>query len=180
MAHIRVGKYPMREKMKKSRCATACWARNLAGGIAYGMRSIGGVLELVDYMEQYSPNAWMLNYSNPAAIVAEATRRLRPNAKILNICDMPIGIEGRMAQIVGLKDRKEMRVRYYGLNHFGWWTSIEDLKGNDLMPKLREYVAKHGYVPPSDDAHTGRAGTIRSRKPKTCRRWIRTPCRTPT
>ncbi len=67
------------------------------------MRSIGGVLELVDYMEKYSPNAWMLNYSNPAAIVAEATRRLRPNAKILNICDMPIGIEGRMAQIVGLK-----------------------------------------------------------------------------
>jgi alpha-galactosidase/6-phospho-beta-glucosidase family protein len=33
------------------------------------------VLELVDYMEKYSPNAWMLNYSNPAAIVAEATRR---------------------------------------------------------------------------------------------------------
>jgi maltose-6'-phosphate glucosidase len=67
---------------------------------------------------------------------------------------MPIGIEGRMAQIVGLKDRKEMRVRYYGLNHFGWWTSIEDLNGNDLMPKLREYVAKNGYVPPSEDAHT--------------------------
>lgn len=86
------------------------------------MRSIGGVLELVDYMEKYSPNAWMLNYSNPAAIVAEATRRLRPNAKILNICDMPIGIESRMAQIVGLQDRKQMRVRYYGLNH--WWLAI--------------------------------------------------------
>jgi maltose-6'-phosphate glucosidase len=67
---------------------------------------------------------------------------------------MPIGIEGRMAQIVGLKDRKEMRVRYYGLNHFGWWTSIEDLHGNDLMPKLREHVAKYGYVPPSNDPHT--------------------------
>ncbi|WP_458102580.1 family 4 glycosyl hydrolase, partial [Cronobacter sakazakii] len=69
-------------------------------------------------------------------------------------CDMPIGIEGRMAKIVGLSSRKEMRVRYYGLNHFGWWTSIEDLEGNDLMPRLREYVAKHGYVPPSEDAHT--------------------------
>ena len=51
------------------------------GGIAYGMRSIGGVIEILDYMEKYSPNAWMLNYSNPAAIVAEATRRLRPNSK---------------------------------------------------------------------------------------------------
>ena len=58
------------------------------GGMAYGMRSIGGVLEILDYMEKYSPDAWMLNYSNPAAIVAEATRRLRPKSKILNICDM--------------------------------------------------------------------------------------------
>ena len=69
---------------------------------------------------------------------------------------MQIGIEGRMAQIVGLKDRKQMRVRYYGLNHFGWWTSIEDLDGNDLMPKLREYVAKYGYVPALErSAHRG-------------------------
>ncbi|MDU5502530.1 MAG: 6-phospho-alpha-glucosidase [Enterobacter sp.] len=121
MAHIRVGKYPMREKDEKIPLRHGVLGQETCGpgGIAYG-----------------------------------ATRRLRPNAKILNICDMPIGIEGRMAQIVGLKDRKEMRVRYYGLNHFGWWTSIEDLNGNDLMPKLREYVAKHGYVPPSDDAHT--------------------------
>ena len=156
MAHIRVGKYPMRELDEKIPLRHGVVGQETCGpgGIAYGMRSIGGVLELVDYMEKYSPNAWMLNYSNPAAIVAEATRRLRPNAKILNICDMPIGIESRMAQIVGLQDRKQMRVRYYGLNHFGWWTSIEDLNGNDLMPKLREYVAKHGYVPPSDDAHT--------------------------
>ncbi len=135
MAHIRVGKYPMREQDEKIPLRHGVLGQETCGpgGIAYGMRSIGGVLELVDYMEKYSPNAWMLNYSNPAAIVAEATRRLRPNAKILNICDMPIGIEGRMAQIVGLKDRKQMRVRYYGLNHFGWWTSIEDLDGNDLM-----------------------------------------------
>lgn len=152
MAHIRVGKYPMREKDEKIPLRHGVLGQETCGpgGIAYGMRSIGGVLEIADYMEKYSPNAWMLNYSNPAAIVAEATRRLRPTAKILNICDMPIGIESRMAQIAGLKDRKEMRVRYYGLNHFGWWTSVEDQQGNDLMPKIREHVAKFGYVPPSD------------------------------
>ena len=44
------------------------------GGIAYGMRSITGMLEIIDYMEKYSPDCWMLNYSNPASIVAEACR----------------------------------------------------------------------------------------------------------
>lgn len=152
MAHIRVGKYPMREKDEKIPLRHGVLGQETCGpgGIAYGMRSIGGVLELVDYMEKYSPNAWMLNYSNPAAIVAEATNRLRPNAKILNICDMPIGIESRFAQIAGLKSRKEMRTRYYGLNHFGWWTSIEDLKGNNLMPLLQEHTKKYGYVPLAD------------------------------
>lgn len=152
MAHIRVGKYPMREKDEKIPLRHGVLGQETCGpgGIAYGMRSIGGVLALVDYMEKYSPNAWMLNYSNPAAIVAEATNRLRPNARILNICDMPIGIESRFAQIAGLSDRKQLRTRYYGLNHFGWWTSIEDLQGNDLMPMLRAHTEKYGYVPQTD------------------------------
>jgi maltose-6'-phosphate glucosidase len=153
MAHIRVGKYPMRELDEK-----ICLKHGLvgqetcgAGGIAYGMRSIGGVLEILDYMERYSPNAWMLNYSNPASIVAEATRRIKPNSKILNICDMPLGIERRMAEIVGLKSRTEMHIRYYGLNHFGWWSDIRDREGNDLMPKLKEHVSKYGYVVATGD-----------------------------
>lgn len=148
MAHIRVGKYAMRELDEKIPLKYGVVGQETCGpgGIAYGMRSIGGVLELIDYMEKYSPNAWMLNYSNPAAIVAEATRRLRPHSKVLNICDMPVGIEERMARILGLKSRKEMTVRYYGLNHFGWWTDIRDKEGNDLMPKLKEHVAKYGYV----------------------------------
>ena len=150
MAHIRVGKYKMRELDEKIPLKHGVLGQETCGpgGIAYGMRSIGGVLELVDYMEKYSPNAWLLNYSNPAAIVAEATRILRPNSKILNICDMPIGTETRMAKILGLKSRKDMVVRYYGLNHFGWWTDVRDKAGNDLMPQLKAYVSEHGYLPP--------------------------------
>ncbi|WP_258728834.1 maltose-6'-phosphate glucosidase [Bacillus atrophaeus] len=152
MAHIRVGKYAMRALDEQIPLKYGVVGQETCGpgGIAYGMRSIGGVLEILDYMETYSPDAWMLNYSNPAAIVAEATRRLRPNSKILNICDMPIGIEDRMAQILGLSSRKDMKIRYYGLNHFGWWTSIEDQEGNDLMPKLKEHVREYGYIPKTE------------------------------
>lgn len=148
MAHIRVGKYAMRELDEKIPLKYGVVGQETCGpgGIAYGMRSIGGVLEILDYMEKYSQDAWMLNYSNPAAIVAEATSKLRPNSKILNICDMPIGIEARMSEILGLESRKEMTVRYYGLNHFGWWSDIRDKDGKDLMPQLKEHVAKYGYI----------------------------------
>lgn len=146
MAHIRVGKYAMREKDEKIPLKYGVVGQETCGpgGIAYGMRSIGGILEILDYMEQYSPDAWMLNYSNPAAIVAEATRRLRPNSRIINICDMPLGIMVRMAKIMGISET-DLDISYYGLNHFGWWTKVKDREGNDLMPRLKEYVKENGY-----------------------------------
>lgn len=146
MAHIRVGKYAMREKDEKIPMKYGVVGQETCGpgGIAYGMRSIGGILEILDYMEKYSPNAWMLNYSNPAAIVAEATRRLRPNSKIINICDMPLGSMLRMAKVLGINE-KDLDIQYFGLNHFGWWTQVHDKDGNDLMPALKEYVKENGY-----------------------------------
>lgn len=155
LAHIRVGKYAMREQDEKIPLKYGVVGQETCGpgGIAYGMRSIGGVIEILDYMEQYSPDAWMLNYSNPAAIVAESTRRLRPNSKILNICDMPIDLEEKMAHMCGLESRKEMQVGYYGLNHFGWWHKIYDKDGNDLMPQIKEHVAVNGFADALSDTN---------------------------
>lgn len=148
LAHIRVGKLHMRELDEKIPLKHGCVGQETCGpgGIAYGMRSIAGVLENIDYMEKYSPNCWMLNYSNPASIVAEATRILRPNSKIINICDMPIGMEHSIAKIAGIPSRKDMYIRYYGLNHFGWYTSIKDKEGNELLPQLVEHMKQYGFI----------------------------------
>lgn len=146
-AHIRAGGYKMRELDEKIPLQHHLVGQETCGpgGIAYGMRSIGDIIELIDYMEQYSPDCWMLNYSNPASIVAEACRRLRPDSKILNICDMPVGTQRRMSQIVGLSP-KDLEVRYFGMNHFGWWTSVKDKAGHEYLPQIRDYVAENGYL----------------------------------
>lgn len=53
LAHIRVGKYAMREKDEKIPLKYGVLGQETCGpgGIAYGMRSIGGVIEILDYME---------------------------------------------------------------------------------------------------------------------------------
>lgn len=147
MAQIRVGLYEMREHDEKIPFKHGVVGQETCGpgGIAYGLRTIGPVIQIIDYMEQYSPNAWMLNYSNPAAIVAEACRCLRPDSRVINICDMPVCLEEIFARVLKIENRKAFDVRYYGLNHFGWWTSIKDKAGNDLMPQLKEYCMKNGY-----------------------------------
>ena len=147
MAHIRVGKYAMRELDEKIPLKYGVVGQETCGpgGIAYGMRSIGGMLQLIEDMERYSPDCWMLNYSNPASIVAEACRVLKPDSKVLNICDMPVGTKRRMAYIVG-REPEDLEVSYFGLNHFGWWTDVRDRDGTDLMPELLAYVSEHGYL----------------------------------
>lgn len=109
-----------------------------AGGFAYGMRSILGMSELIRDIRRWSPDAWILNYSNPAAIVAEACKVLFPeDHRIINICDMPISIMDIFTPLAGGRKRADVEPRYFGLNHFGWFTKLIDKKtGEDVLPQV--------------------------------------------
>lgn len=150
-AQMRVGLYAMREKDEKIPLKYGVVGQETCGpgGLAYGLRTIYPMVELIDYCEKYaSPDYWIVNYSNPAAIVAKATFRLRPHARILNICDMPVAIERNMAEILEC-DRHELEADYFGLNHFGWFTKVR-LNGVDVTEQLKSYVAEHGYMPQNE------------------------------
>ncbi len=149
-AQMRVGKYAMREQDEKISLRHGCVGQETCGcgGMAYGMRTIFPMMKVIDDAEKYAkPDHWILNYSNPAAIVSEACRRLRPNARIINICDMPIAIIDMVAAAMGIKNKKEIVYDYYGLNHFGWFTSIEH-NGKDIMPALRDYIMENEILMP--------------------------------
>jgi len=118
-----------------------------AGGMAYGMRSIKDMIELIYDIRTYSENAWILNYTNPAAIVADALNREFPNdKKILNICDMPIAIMHSYATMLD-KEVWELVPEYFGLNHFGWFTKIYDKQGNDLTQQIKNKILNEGFLP---------------------------------
>lgn len=154
---IRAGRMKMREMDEKIALRHGCLGQETcgAGGFAYGMRSIPAVCDIIKDIRKYSPEAWVLNYSNPAAIVAEATKRIfKDDFRIINICDMPIGIMGFYAKALG-KRPDEIEPRYFGLNHFGWFTQILDKKtGEDYLPRLHEFfktpMAAVGDLHPTD------------------------------
>lgn len=143
LMQIRAGKLPMREKDEKISLKYGCVGQETcgAGGFAYGLRSVPAVIDIIKNIRKYSPDAWVLNYSNPAAIVAEATKRVfKDDYRVINICDMPIAIMDTYAEILGM-DRKDFEPRYFGLNHFGWFTKILDKKtGENYLPRLRDYL----------------------------------------
>lgn len=145
LMQIRAGRLEMREKDEKISIKHGCLGQETcgAGGFAYGMRSVPAVINIIKQIRKYSPECWILNYSNPAAIVAEATKRVFPgDYRIINICDMPIAIMDMYASVLGM-NRRDLEPKYFGLNHFGWFTNIFDKKtGEDYLPKLREILKK--------------------------------------
>lgn len=148
-AQMRVGGYAMREQDEKIPLRHGCVGQETCGcgGLAYGMRTIFPMVELIDMVEKYAKSDyWILNYSNPAAIVSEACRVLRPDARIINICDMPIAIIDVVAAALGV-NKKDIVYDYFGLNHFGWFTSIE-VQGEEVLPKLRAYIHEHEIFMP--------------------------------
>jgi 6-phospho-beta-glucosidase len=107
-----------------------------AGGISYALRSIPRMLELAEAMRTYAPNAWLINFTNPAGMVTEA---LVPalGRKVIGICDSAGGLVKRAAAAVGhaLPDGRLDGVGYYGLNHLGWLYRLAP-EGRDLLPGL--------------------------------------------
>lgn len=156
---IRAGRLKMREQDEKIALKHGCVGQETCGpgGFAYGMRSIPAVCDIIKDIRKYSSEAWVLNYSNPAAIVAEATKRIfKDDYRIINICDMPIGIMGFYAKALDKKPN-EIEPRYFGLNHFGWFTQILDKKtGEDYLPRLHEFfktpMAAVGDLHPTDNS----------------------------
>ncbi|MGL6217654.1 MAG: 6-phospho-alpha-glucosidase, partial [Lacrimispora sphenoides] len=113
----------------------------------YGMRSLGAMKEMVEKVRSYSKDTWILNYTNPAAIVALGLDRLFPDDKrILNLCDQPFSLMKSYSKILGVP-QESLRARYFGLNHFGWFTELTDTEGKDYFDTLRSYLKDHDFKP---------------------------------
>ncbi|HHU24997.1 MAG: 6-phospho-alpha-glucosidase [Bacilli bacterium] len=148
---IRTGGFKMRELDEKIPLRNNVIGQETCGpgGFAYGLRSIRDMIDLVKAIRKDSPAAWILNYTNPAAIVALALDQAFPDDKrILNICDQPISLLMAYARLLGDIDYKDMIPYYFGLNHFGWFTKIIDKRnGEDITPKIKQLIFKNGFAP---------------------------------
>ncbi|SEN71160.1 maltose-6'-phosphate glucosidase [Amphibacillus marinus] len=146
---MRTGGFNMREQDEKIPLSLGLIGQETCGpgGFAYGLRSIRDMVEMVNDVRRLSPDAWILNYTNPAAIVALALDRIFPDDnRILNICDQPVNLMRSYAKLID-HDVNKLEPTYFGLNHFGWFTAIYDEDGNDVAPKIKEIALNGGFSP---------------------------------
>ena len=112
------------------------------GGIMYGQRGIAAVLDFCrDIREVAEPNALLLNYSNPMAMLTWACIKYG-GVRTLGLCHGEIHGEMQIAEVLGLKDRKELDVICAGLNHQTWYLSVKH-NGQEMTGRLLEAFEKH-------------------------------------
>lgn len=129
------------------------------GGFAMGMRSIPVLLDYVEQMRALCPDAWLINFANPAGMMAEAIRKAGWKRSV-GICDGPISIL-RVAAAVIDHPAEDVFLDYFGLNHLGWVRSvIHDTQ--DYLPQLLAMIQAVGTLPglPFDPALVQALGMI--------------------
>ncbi|HEV7907055.1 MAG TPA: 6-phospho-beta-glucosidase [Pseudonocardiaceae bacterium] len=104
-----------------------------AGGIAYGLRTLPVALEIARRVAQRAPQAWLINFTNPAGMVTEAMSR-HLGHRVIGICDSPVGLGRRVVRALGV-DPAEAWLDYAGLNHLGWLRGVR-VRGQDQLPRL--------------------------------------------
>ncbi|WP_209124129.1 6-phospho-beta-glucosidase [Alkalihalobacillus sp. BA299] len=89
---------------------------NGPGGLFKGLRTIPVILDICKDMEELCPDAWLINFTNPAGMVTEAVLRYSNINKIVGLCNVPIGIEMGIAKLLDV-DHSRIRIDFAGLNH---------------------------------------------------------------
>lgn len=109
------------------------------GGLANALRTIPVCAQYARQAEQYAPEAWFINLTNPAGLVQRAlaqTTRLR----VVSVCDSPVTLMEHVARLVGAP-YAELQFDYVGMLHFGWIVGVRH-NGVDLMPRALENIAQ--------------------------------------
>ncbi|MGA5067540.1 6-phospho-beta-glucosidase [Streptomyces exfoliatus] len=104
-----------------------------AGGIAYGLRTVPVAVRIARRIAELAPDAWVINFTNPAGLVTEAMSRILGD-RVVGICDSPVGLGRRVARVLGA-DPDEAWIDYVGLNHLGWLRGLR-IGGRDELPRL--------------------------------------------
>ncbi|CFU94056.1 putative glycosyl hydrolase [Yersinia pseudotuberculosis] len=88
------------------------------GGFAKALRTIPVMLDIAANVERLAPDAWIINFTNPAGIVTEAVSRYT-KAKIIGLCNVPISMHHMIAKLLQAP-YEDLQLRFAGLNHMVW------------------------------------------------------------
>ncbi len=116
-----------------------------AGGFAMGLRSIPVLIDIVKEMENVCPQAWLINFANPAGMLIQALCSATRWKRMVGICDAPSQFISVFASLLQIQT-DDLELDYFGLNHLGWIRSIRN-HGTDHIREFIDMLLQSGGFP---------------------------------
>jgi alpha-galactosidase len=104
-------------------------------GVFLGLRHIPVILDICRDMKELCPDAWLLNHSNPMAIISWAVNEYT-HIKYAGLCHSVQHTSSELAKYIGAP-YEEISYWVAGINHMAWFLELK-WSGNDAYPLLRE------------------------------------------
>lgn len=121
------------------------------GGIMRALRTIPVMQDFANDMEEVCPNALLLNYTNPMAMLTGYMLRYTP-IKTIGLCHSVQVCSERLLKRLGMEDRIEGRRELIaGINHMAWLLELTDKNGVDLYPEIKSRIAAYMADPEAND-----------------------------
>jgi len=111
---------------------------NGPGGLFKGLRTIPVILDICKEMEELCPDAWLINFTNPAGMVTEAVYRYSNIKKVVGLCNVPIGMEMGISKLLDV-DHSRVRIDFAGLNHMVYGLDVY-LDGVSIKEKVMDML----------------------------------------
>lgn len=110
---------------------------NGPGGLFKALRTIPVILDISREMEELCPDAWLINFTNPAGMVTEAVLRYSKIEKVVGLCNVPIGMEMGAADLLNVEPNR-VRIDFAGLNHmvYGLDVFVDGISVKDKLIDL--------------------------------------------
>jgi len=121
---------------------------NGAGGMFKAFRTIPIILDIIKDMKEVCPDAWLVNFTNPAGMVTEAAIKHGGWKKTVGLCNVPIGHCSTASQKLGIPE-DELFFKFAGINHFHWHR-VWDKTGKERTAELIDMI----YGPHKDGENT--------------------------
>lgn len=96
---------------------------NGAGGMFKAFRTIPVILDIVKDIQELCPNAWLINFTNPAGMVTEAIYRHTTFKKAIGLCNVPVNMVDGFTKMLNVEE-KDVTMEIQGVNHFIFATNV--------------------------------------------------------
>jgi alpha-galactosidase len=108
------------------------------GGIFRGLRTIPVLRSIGEDLAEVAPDAYLLNYSNPMAMLPWAVYAGTPFSRVIGLCHSVRDTHRQLAELVDIPEQ-EIDFVTAGFNHQAFVLKFER-QGEDLYPRFREIV----------------------------------------